>query len=89
MATTAEDDRRVLTVPEAARLLRVSERTYYDGFRRGELPGVRVGRVIRVPGVLLSRYLAGEHDVARGEVGGETTSATDDETPVRGLRPGA
>jgi excisionase family DNA binding protein len=50
---------RVLTVPEAARLLRVGVRTYYAAAARGDVPAVRIGRRIVVPGALLERFLAG------------------------------
>jgi len=51
---------RVLTVPEAARLMRVSARTYYQAAARGEVPIVSVGRRKVVPGSALARFLAGE-----------------------------
>ena len=51
---------RVLTVPEAARLLRVGERTYYAAAARGELPAIHIGRRIVVPGAALARLLLGE-----------------------------
>ena len=51
---------RVLTVPEAAKLLRVSTRSYYAAAHRGEVPSCRIGRRIVVPGAALQRLLAGE-----------------------------
>lgn len=42
-------DQALLTVPETARLLRISRNLAYDLMARGELPSVRLGRVIRVP----------------------------------------
>jgi len=51
---------RVLTVPEAARLVRVSARSYYQAAARGEVPAVRIGRRIVVPGAALERLLRGE-----------------------------
>jgi excisionase family DNA binding protein len=51
-------DRDVLTVPEAAKKLRVSPRTYYAAAARGEVPAVRIGRRIVVPGAALERLLA-------------------------------
>lgn len=48
---------RVLTVPEAAAVLRVGVRTYYAGAARGDLPAIRVGRRLVVPGALLARFL--------------------------------
>jgi excisionase family DNA binding protein len=50
---------RVLTVPEAAELMRVSERTYYAAAARGEVPAVRIGRRLVVPGAALERLLEG------------------------------
>ena len=52
-------DRDVLTVPEAARALRVSPRTYYAAAARGEVPAVRIGRRLVVPGAALKRLLEG------------------------------
>lgn len=51
---------RVLTVPEAARLLGVGERTYYAAVRRNEVPAIRIGRRLVVPGAALERFLVGE-----------------------------
>jgi excisionase family DNA binding protein len=48
---------RVLTVPEAAQLLRVGERSVYAAVHRGELPAVRIGRRIVLPGAALQRLL--------------------------------
>ena len=59
---------RVLTVPEAATLLRVGTRTYYAAAARGDVPAIRVGRRLVVPGALLARFL---------EAGGLPASGTD------------
>lgn len=51
----------VYTVPEAARLLRISARTYYAAAARGEVPATRIGRRLVVSGAALRRFLeAGE-----------------------------
>ena len=42
-------DQLLLTVPETARLLRISRNLAYELVARGDLPSVRLGRVIRVP----------------------------------------
>ena len=55
---------RVLTVPEAAALMRVGVRTYYAAAARGEVPACRIGRRLVVPGAALRRLLMGE-EVAR------------------------
>jgi excisionase family DNA binding protein len=51
---------RVLTIPEAAALLRVSTRTLYAAAARGEVPAIRIGRRLVVPGAALERLLSGE-----------------------------
>ncbi len=43
------DDQLLLTVPETAKLLRISRNLAYELVARGELPAVRLGRVIRIP----------------------------------------
>lgn len=48
---------RVLTVAEAAQLLRVSSRTLYGAIGRGEVPAVRIGRRLVLPGAALERFL--------------------------------
>lgn len=48
---------RVLTVPEAAALLRIGTRTYYAAAARGEVPAVRIGRRLVVPGAAIVRLL--------------------------------
>jgi excisionase family DNA binding protein len=45
----------VLTVEEAAKVLRISRGSAYQGVRCGAIPSVRIGRSIRVP---TSRLLA-------------------------------
>jgi excisionase family DNA binding protein len=56
----------VLTVDEAAELLRVDRKTVYESIRRGELPGVvRLGRSIRIGRTALLEFLAGQGRVSR------------------------
>lgn len=43
------DDQLLLTVSEAAKVLRIGRNLAYDLVARGELPSVRLGRVIRIP----------------------------------------
>ena len=43
------DDSLLLTVPEAARKLRVCRQTVYELMARGELRSVRIGRARRIP----------------------------------------
>lgn len=49
----------VLTVDEAAEMLRVDRKTIYRAIEDGEIPGViRLGRVIRVCRLTLERWMA-------------------------------
>ena len=53
-------DPAVITVDEAAALLRVDRKSIYESIRRGELPGVvRVGRAIRISRTALLQWLSG------------------------------
>jgi excisionase family DNA binding protein len=45
------------TVPQAAAMLGISGWAYYQGLKRGDLPGLRVGRRWVVPLVQLHRFL--------------------------------
>jgi excisionase family DNA binding protein len=56
-----EDEPRFLTVPEAARLLRINRGRAYEMANDGTLPGViRIGRTIRVDKERLIAGLAEE-----------------------------
>lgn len=50
----------VLTVDEAARLLRISRGLAFEAARRGEIPAVRVGRRVLVPRDRLLAWLGSE-----------------------------
>jgi excisionase family DNA binding protein len=53
----------VLTVEEAASLLRISRGSAYEAVRRGDLPVLRIGRRLLVPRKRLEELLAhGLHD---------------------------
>lgn len=57
--TTQNDyDLDLLTVPEAAKLLRISRNLAYELVARHEIPAIRLGRVIRVPRHGLETWLA-------------------------------
>lgn len=47
----------LLTVPEAAKLLRISRNLAYELVARRELPSVRLGRVIRIPRSALDAWM--------------------------------
>lgn len=52
-------ERRVITVNEAARLLRISRGAAYEAARRQEIPTIRIGRRLLVPLSALDRLLTG------------------------------
>ncbi len=60
------ENRLVLTVEEAAGLLRISRGLAYEIVRSGRLPSIRLGRRLLVPRSALERMLA-EADVGAGE----------------------
>ncbi len=51
------DAPRVLTIAEAARVLRISRSAAYRAVRVGELPSIRVGRRVLVPRCRLEELL--------------------------------
>ncbi len=53
-----EPEMTVLTVAEAAALLRIGRGQAYDLVRQGVIPAVRLGRRIVVPRAALERWLA-------------------------------
>jgi excisionase family DNA binding protein len=48
---------RTLSVPEAGRWLGIGRNASYEAARRGEIPTIRIGRLLRVPVVALERKL--------------------------------
>jgi excisionase family DNA binding protein len=52
----------VLTIEEAAEVLRIGRSAAYEAARRGQLPVIRIGRSLRVPRHRLEQWLeaAGE-----------------------------
>lgn len=48
----------LLTIPEVASRLRISRNLAYELAARGELPHIRLGRVIRVPRAALEDWIA-------------------------------
>ena len=52
-------ERRVVTVNEAAVMLRISRGAAYEAARRREIPTIRIGRRLLVPIAALERMLAG------------------------------
>jgi len=59
------DDQLLLTVPEVAKVLRIGRNLAYELVARGEIPCVRLGRMIRVPRSSLERWLEREAGPAK------------------------
>lgn len=66
------EDLGLLTVPEAARLLRISRNLAYELVAQRQIPALRLGRAIRVPRHALIEWIArsadtpfaGQHEMA-------------------------
>ena len=54
------DKRLCITVPEAAKLLRISRNHGYDLVKRGVIPSIRLGNRIVISKIALDKKLAGE-----------------------------
>ena len=52
-------ERETYTVEEAAKVLGISKPSMYAAVKRGEIPVIKIGRVIRVPKAAMSHWLAG------------------------------
>lgn len=59
----------LLTVPETARILRISRNLAYELVARDEIPAIRLGRVIRVPRHGLQVWLDRQIDTDRARSG--------------------
>jgi excisionase family DNA binding protein len=61
----------VLTVEEAARLLRIGRGSAYEAVRAGDIPSVRIGRRVLVPREALLSLLNANAPAANGRAGEE------------------
>jgi excisionase family DNA binding protein len=50
-------ERLVYTVPEAGRLLGLGRNAAYDAAKRGDIPTLRIGRLLLVPKIAFHRML--------------------------------
>ena len=62
----ADDSTLLLTVDQAAKLCQVSKGLAYDLISRGELPHIKMGRVIRIPRHGLEQWIAREAGASAG-----------------------
>ena len=68
----------VLTVEEAAAVLRIGRTAAYEAARRGELPAVRIGRSLRVPRAALEQLLTAAGTDSPQTNGAGTTAPPDE-----------
>jgi excisionase family DNA binding protein len=47
--TAASDDRLVYDVPEAGRMLGLARNASYEAAKRGTIPTIKIGKLIKVP----------------------------------------
>jgi excisionase family DNA binding protein len=59
----AEDRRLVYDVPEAGALMGLSRNGSYEAAGRGEIPTIKIGRLLKVPKAAFHRML--EHPTAK------------------------
>lgn len=52
--------RMTLTIEEAARMLGIGRNSAYEACKRGEIPSIKIGRLLRVPRIPFERMLAGQ-----------------------------
>ena len=76
----------VLTVEEAAAVLRISRQSAYAAARAGELPTVKIGRRLLVPRARLLALL-GELPVSQNSEGGESIEEATSPCPPSLVRP--
>jgi excisionase family DNA binding protein len=74
----------LLTVPEAAKLLRISRNLAYELVARQQLPCVRLGRVIRVPRSALDAWIGRQATPQRLEGNDRKWNTGLSDTPVAG-----
>jgi excisionase family DNA binding protein len=60
LAEPIEISNKILTVPQAAEQLQVSERTVYEWLRDGKLPGRKIGKVWRLSADAIVDFLRGD-----------------------------
>ena len=59
--------RRTISVPEAGRWLGLGRKASYDAAKRGDIPVIKIGGLLRVPVIALERMLEEARPTTRTE----------------------
>jgi excisionase family DNA binding protein len=59
MVKISEDTKVVMTVPEAGKKLGLGRNGAYEAAARGEIPTIKIGKLLKVPKVAFDRMLEG------------------------------
>jgi excisionase family DNA binding protein len=57
--SSSEDQRLVYDVPEAGAMLGLTRNASYDAAKRGDIPTIRFGKLLRVPKAAFHKMLQG------------------------------
>jgi hypothetical protein len=57
MPADKEEQRLVYEVPEAGAMLGLSRNASYDAAKRGDIPTIKIGKLLRVPKLAFQRML--------------------------------
>lgn len=60
MTEKESSEPRTYKVPQAGKMAGLGRNAAYDAARRGEIPTLRFGKLLRVPAALWDRMLAGQ-----------------------------
>jgi excisionase family DNA binding protein len=59
-----EIERKVLTVPEAGAQLGLGRNASYDAAKRGDIPTIKLGKLLRVPKLAFERMLDATSEIS-------------------------
>ena len=62
----SEEKKLVMTVPEAGQKLGLSREASYQAARRGDIPTIRIGHLLKVPVKRFERMLEGDGKNGKG-----------------------